>query len=64
MGSAKSLGGPTARNVRSGCGGYRGLALKDNDAVGQVCRHDEVMLDNERGLLGVQNEPEKAIKLG
>ena len=35
-----------------------GLAVKDDNAVGQVRGHDEVVLHNERRLLGVQDESE------
>ena len=40
-----------------GHGGHRGLAVVDDHAVGQVGGHDEVVLDDERGLLRVQHEP-------
>ena len=32
------------------------LAVKDNDTVGKVSGHDEVVLDNESGSLGVHDE--------
>lgn len=32
------------------------LAIEDNDAVGKVSGHDEIVLDNEGGLLGVHDE--------
>jgi len=37
-------------------GRHRGLAIVDDDAVGQVGGHDEVVLHNERRLLGVHDE--------
>ena len=33
-----------------------GLTLEHDDAVREVGGHDEVVLDDERGLLGVQDE--------
>ena len=33
-----------------------GLALKHNDTVREVRRHDEIVLDDESGLLGVHDE--------
>lgn len=33
-----------------------GLALKDDNAVSEVSCHDEVMFNDERGLLGVEDE--------
>ena len=35
----------------------RWLALEHNDAVSEIRRHDEVVLDNERSLLSMQNKP-------
>jgi len=32
------------------------LAIKDNDAVGEVRGHDEIVLDNKGSLLGVHDE--------
>ena len=43
------------RRVRGGRD--RRQAVVDDDAVGEVGRHDEIVLDNERRLLGVQHEP-------
>ena len=37
-----------------GCDSW--LTLKYYDTIGEVCRHDEVVLDDERGFLRVQNE--------
>lgn len=34
----------------------RGLAVEDNDAIGKVGRHDEIVLDDEGCLLGVHDE--------
>jgi len=34
----------------------RGLTVEDDDAVGKVSGHDEIVLDNESGLLGVHDE--------
>ncbi len=35
-----------------------GLAVEDNDAVGQIRSHDEIVLYNEGSLLCVHDEPE------
>merc|ERR1719234_1710133 len=40
-----------------GSGLYTRAALKHNHPVSQVGGHDEVVLDNKAGLLGVQDEP-------
>ena len=32
------------------------LTLKDDDAISQICGHDEIVLDDERRFLGVQNK--------
>lgn len=45
------------RRVRGGVG--RGGALEHDDAVRQVCGHDEVVLDHEACPLGVQDESGK-----
>ena len=50
-------------DVRSGRGGDRGLALKDNDTVGKVGCHDEIVLDNESGLLRMQDESTTEFRL-
>lgn len=43
----------------------RRCPLEDDDSVGQICRHDEIVLDDEACLLGVQDKPEvNRIKLG
>ena len=42
---------------RVGERGDRGLALEHDDPVRQVGRHDEVVLHDETGLLGVEDEP-------
>lgn len=34
----------------------RGLSVKDDDAVGKVSGHDEIVLDDEGGLFGVHDE--------
>lgn len=39
-----------------GAGLDRGLAVEDDDAVGEVGGHDEIVLDDEGGLLGVHDE--------
>jgi len=41
----------------------RRLSLKHDDAVGEICRHDEVVLNNERSLLSVQNKPTAMLPL-
>jgi hypothetical protein len=46
--------------VRSGSGRDGGLALENDDPVGKVCSHDEVMLDDERRLLRMKNKSAKA----
>jgi hypothetical protein len=38
-------------------GGYTGRTVKHNDAIGQVCCHNEIVLHNETSLLGMQNKP-------
>ena len=43
----------TTKNIRCGGGSDSGSALKDNDAVGEVRRHYEIVLDNEGRLLRV-----------
>ena len=48
------LGG--MRGARVGGGRDGGLALEHDDAVGEVGRHDEVVLDDERCFLRVQHE--------
>ncbi len=45
------------KRLRSGCGGNGGLALEHDDTVRKVGGHDEVVLDDERSLLGMQDEP-------
>ena len=47
-----------ARYVRCGSGGDTGIAAEDDDTVGEVGGHDEVVLDDEGGLLSVQDESE------
>ena len=42
--------------LRCGFGRDGGLTLKDDDAVGEVGGHDEVVLDDERRLLRVQDK--------
>lgn len=37
--------------LRCGGGGYSGFTLKDNDTVGEVSGHDEIVLDDECRLL-------------
>ena len=41
-----------------------GLTLEDDDAVGEVSSHDEIVLDNEGGLLRVENEATHGDKPG
>jgi len=41
----------------------RRLSLEHDDAVSEIRRHDEVVLDNERSLLGVQNKPRAMLPL-
>ena len=36
---------------------HGGLTLEHNDAVSQVCGHDEVVFNDERCLLGVEDVP-------
>ena len=42
--------------ARSGGGSDGGLTLEHDDTVGEVGGHDEVVLDDEGGLLCVQDE--------
>ena len=45
------------QRLRRACfGGDGGGALEHDDAVGEVGRHNEVVLNDEAGLLGVQDE--------
>lgn len=46
------------RLLRVSCGAPGGNAVKHDDSVGQVCRHDEVVLHHKRRLLGVEDVPE------
>lgn len=39
-----------------GVGANAGLAVEDNDTIGEVGGHDEVVLDDESSLLGVHDE--------
>ena len=43
-------------HLRGRFGGDGGLTLEHDDAVREVGGHDEVVLDDERGFLGVQDE--------
>lgn len=43
--------------LRISRGALGGNAVKHDDSVGQVCRHDEVVLHHERRLLGVEDVP-------
>ena len=48
-----------ARQQTFGCIGSginRRLTIKDNDAICQISRHDEIMLNDEGSLLGVHDE--------
>mmetsp|Transcript_2192 Transcript_2192/g.4783 ORF Transcript_2192/g.4783 Transcript_2192/m.4783 type:complete len:305 (-) Transcript_2192:682-1596(-) len=48
---------PREEALRLGCRGLdAGLAVVDHDPIGQVGRHDEVVLHDEGGLLGVHDE--------
>lgn len=33
------------------------LTIEDDDSVGEICGHDEIVLNNESGFLGVHDEP-------
>ena len=46
----------TDQGSRSGGGGDGRLALKDDDTVGEVGGHDEIVLDDEGRLLRVHDE--------
>ena len=35
---------------------YRWLSIKDNDSIGEVCRHEEIVLDDESGFLAMHDE--------
>lgn len=37
---------------------YSGGSLEDDDAVGEVCCHDEIVLNDEGGLFGMKDEAE------
>ena len=41
---------------RRGGGGDSGFTLEHDDTVGEIRSHDEIVLDNEGGLLGVEDE--------
>lgn len=45
------------RDLRGGGSRDGWLTLEDNDPIGQVRRHDKIVLDDERGLLSVEDEP-------
>lgn len=47
----------TDSDIRRCSSGNGRLTLKHDDTVGQVGGHDEIVLDDERSLLGVQDEP-------
>ena len=48
----------TGRNdVRRRRRRYGRFTLENDDAVCKVCGHDEIVLDDEGGLLGVEDEP-------
>ena len=52
-----ATGGTCQQALRGARGGpLGGLAFVDDDAVGQVRRHDEIVLHDERSLLGVHDE--------
>ena len=44
------------RNARRRCRSDGWLALKHNNSISKISRHDEVVLDDERRLLGVKDE--------
>jgi hypothetical protein len=44
------------KNARCSSGMSCGLALKHNDAVGEIRGHNEIVLNNEGGLLCVEDE--------
>lgn len=46
-----------AHSSRSSGSSHRRLTLEYNDAISQVCGHDEVVFDDERCLLGVEDVP-------
>jgi hypothetical protein len=40
------------------------LALEHDDSVSEVCRHDEIVLNDERRLLGMENEAMLTLRYG
>lgn len=65
VGSLRNVISRDARNlfipVSNDCGGVAvaemaGLALEHDYTVCKICRHNEVVLDDERGLLCMKNE--------
>jgi hypothetical protein len=51
--------------IHARCGGGRDcrLAFEDNNAVGEICGHDEIVLDDKSSLLCVQDESVKGSKI-
>lgn len=45
------------RSLRVSRGLLGGNTVEHDDSVGQICRHDEVMLHHKRRLLGVKDVP-------
>ena len=44
-------------NLRCSSGGDSGFTLEDNDTISEISGHDEVVLDDEGRLLGVEDKP-------
>ena len=53
--------GKTGRRSRCSCSSHGRLTLEYNDAISQVCRHDEVVFDDECCLLSVEDIPARHI---
>ena len=43
-------------NLRCSSGSDSGFTLEDNDTIGEIGGHDEIVLDDEGGLLRVENK--------
>jgi hypothetical protein len=50
------IAGDMESYARCSGGGDGGLAFEDDDTVGQICGHDEIVLNDEGCLLGMQDE--------
>ena len=50
-------------NLRCSGGGNSGLTLKDDDTISKVSSHDEIVLDDERGFLRVEDESGEKVSL-